>query len=74
MVKSAEKEKSCHYIHDGTKHWDVGWKKIGVFINEHISMECSSMVSIASFDSGDPGSNPRWFTVSNSNRKLSFQE
>ena len=28
-------------------------------------MECSSMVSIAAFVPGDPGSNPGWFAVSN---------
>ena len=27
------------------------------------SMECSSMVSIAAFSSGDSGSNPNWFAV-----------
>ena len=35
-------------------------------------MECSSMVSIAGLCPGDPGSNPGWFAVSNSNWKLSF--
>ena len=35
-------------------------------------MECSSMVSIATFGPGDPGSNPGWFAVMNSNQKLSF--
>ena len=29
------------------------------------SMECSSMVSIAAFGLGDPGSNLSWFAVSN---------
>ena len=38
------------------------------------SMECSSMVSVAAFGLGDPGSNPGWFAVSNSNRKLSFHK
>ena len=28
--------------------------------------ECSSMVSIAAFGPGDPGSHPGWFAVSNS--------
>ena len=32
-----------------------------------LSMECSSMVSIAAFNLGDPGSNPGWFAVSNLN-------
>ena len=36
------------------------------------SIECSSIVSIAAFGPGDPGSNPGWFAVLNSNRKLSF--
>ena len=36
------------------------------------SMECSSMVSVAAFGQGDLGTNPSWFTVSNSNQKLSF--
>ena len=31
------------------------------------SIECSSMVSIAFFGPGDPGSNLGWFAVSNSN-------
>ena len=31
------------------------------------SMECGSMVSIASLGPGDPGSNLSWFAVSNSN-------
>ena len=35
-------------------------------------MECSSIVSIAAFNPKDPGSNPGWFAVSNSNRKLNF--
>ena len=35
-------------------------------------MECSSMASIAPFGPGDPGSNPGWFAVLNSNKKLSF--
>ena len=30
------------------------------------------MVSIAPFGPGDPGSNPGWLAVSNSNRNLSF--
>ena len=38
------------------------------------SMECNSMVSMAAFGHGDPGSNPGWFAISNSNPKLSFQE
>ena len=38
------------------------------------SMECSSMVSISTFGPGDPGSNPGWFTVSNSSQRLSFHE
>ena len=36
------------------------------------TMERSSMVSIAAFGPGDPGSNPGWFAASNSNGKLSF--
>ena len=32
------------------------------------------MVNIAAFGAGDPGPNPGWFAVSNSNRKLSFYE
>ena len=28
-------------------------------------MQCSTMVSIAAFGPGDPGSNPCWFAVSN---------
>ena len=32
------------------------------------------MVSIAAFGLGDPGSNPGWFSVSNSNQKLSFHK
>ena len=35
------------------------------------SMVCSSMVSIANFGPGDPGLNPGWFAVSNSNQTLS---
>ena len=31
-----------------------------------LSMEGSSMVCIAAFGPGDPGSNPGWFGVSNS--------
>ena len=38
------------------------------------STECSSMVSVAAFDPQDPGSNPGWFAVSNSNRKWSFHK
>ena len=34
-------------------------------------MECSSIVSKAAFGHGDLGSNPNWFAVSNSNKKLS---
>ena len=30
------------------------------------------MVSVAAFGPRDPGSNPCWFPVSNSNQKLSF--
>ena len=30
------------------------------------------MVSTAAFGAGDPGSNPGWFAVLNSNQKLSF--
>ena len=37
-------------------------------------MECSSMVNIAAFGPRDPGSNPGWFVVLNSNWKLSFQK
>ena len=37
-------------------------------------MECSSMASIAPFGPGDPGSNPGWFAVLNSNKKLSFPQ
>ena len=37
-----------------------------------MSMECSSIVSIAPFGPGDPGSNPGWFAVSSSDQKLSF--
>ena len=36
-------------------------------------MECSSIVSIATFGPGDPGSNPGWSVVSNSNKKLSLK-
>ena len=36
------------------------------------SMECSSMISLASLGPGDPGSNPGWFAVLNSNKKLSL--
>ena len=39
-----------------------------------MSMECNSMVSIAAFGHRDRGSNPGWFTVLNSNQKLSFHE
>ena len=35
-------------------------------------IKCSSIISIAAFGPGDPGSNPDWFSVSNSNQKLSF--
>ena len=35
-------------------------------------MECCSMVSIAAFGPEDPGSNPGWFAISNSNQTLSF--
>ena len=37
-----------------------------------LSMECSSMISVAVFGPGDQVSNSGWFAVSNSNRKLSF--
>ena len=33
------------------------------------SMECCPMVSVAGFGPGNPGSNPSWFPVSDSNRK-----
>ena len=33
-------------------------------------MKCSSMVSIAAFHPRDPGSNPGWFAVSNSNSSM----
>ena len=33
---------------------------------------CSSMVSIAIFGLRDPGSNPSWLNVSNSDQKLKF--
>ena len=36
-------------------------------LNTKKSMECSSMVSIAAFGPGDPGSNPGRFAVLNSN-------
>ena len=36
-----------------------------------LSMECSSMFSVAAFGPRDLGSNPDWFAVLNSNRKLS---
>ena len=32
------------------------------------------MVSIVTIGPGDPGSNPGWFAVSNSNQKLTFHE
>ena len=32
------------------------------------------MVSVAAIGPGDPGSNPGWLAISNSNWKLSFQE
>ena len=32
------------------------------------------MASVAAFGPGVPDSNPGWFDVSNSNRKLSFHE
>ena len=35
-------------------------------------LECSSMVSVAAFSPGDPGSNPGWLAVLNSNQKLSY--
>ena len=40
--------------------------------NKIMSMGCSSMISVAAFGPGDPGSNPDWFDVSNSNWKLSY--
>ena len=36
------------------------------------SMDCSSLVSVAIFSPGDPGSNPGWFAVWNSNPKIEF--
>ena len=41
--------------------------EVGVKEIKSRSMECSSIVSIAAFGPGDLGSNPGWFTVSNSN-------
>ena len=35
-----------------------------------MSMKSSSMISVAAFGSGDPGSNPDWEAVSNSNQKF----
>ena len=35
--------------------------------NYIMSMELSSMFSVAAFGHGDPGLNPGWFAVSNSN-------
>ena len=32
------------------------------------------MVSVDTFGPGDPGSNPGWFAVPNSNQKWSFHE
>ena len=43
-------------------------------LSQKKSMECSSMVSIAAFGPRHSGSNPSWFAVSNSNKKLSFHE
>ena len=40
----------------------------------NLSIKCSSMVSLAAFCPGDPGSNSCSFAVSNSNQKLSFHE
>ena len=39
-----------------------------------LPMKCGSMVSIALFGPGVPGSNPGWFFVSNSDQKMSFHE
>ena len=39
-----------------------------------LSVECNSMVSIAAFNPGDPGSNPGLFAVLNSNQKLTFKK
>ena len=47
------------------------WLKDKVYFQ---SMECSSVVSIATFGPEDTGSNPSWFAVSNSNSKLRFLE
>ena len=38
-----------------------------------MSMDCSSMASIATYNPGDPGLSPTWFAISNSNRKLSVK-
>ena len=37
-----------------------------------LSLVCITIVSIVAFGPQDPGSNPDWFTVSDSNQKLSF--
>ena len=41
-------------------------------VKVNMSMGCSSMVSKAAFGPGDPGTNPDWFAVLNSNKKLRF--
>ena len=45
-----------------------------MYLYKKTEMECSSMVNIAAFGPRDHGSNPGWFTVSNSNKKLSLFE
>ena len=49
-------------------------KKYQTQTNQSMSMECSSMVSVANFNQGFPGSNPGWLTVSNPNKKLSVMK
>ena len=41
-------------------------------LTQNLSMECSSMVSVAAHCPRDLGSHPSWFAVSNSNKKLSY--
>ena len=40
--------------------------------NLKLSMECSLMVNAAALCPGDPGSNPGWFAVLNTNQNLFF--
>ena len=49
------------YVSNDQNNWFKAWL--------YWSMECRSMVRVAAFGPGDPGSNPDWFAVSNLNQK-----